>query len=245
MSYQWYRFDPWPRNFICCRCSQKKPPKTINPTFLYSQARYESQRIQMESELAVQLEQRVTERLAQAQESSLRQAASLREHHRKQLQELSAQHQQELSTHLAQFKVEMAEREERQQQVAQDYELRYWIWSVAVCPQSQWEWRGAACFVDVAPAPFRISRLTCLSGSSCSPRLCFLKGSTSPLASLFQTGPGAGTSAGTAEWESAAGGAASGAGRATPGHAAGPLGGGKPAAQRHLPAAPPPGRPRP
>lgn len=164
---------------------------------------------------------------------------------RKQLQELSAQHQQELSTHLAQFKVEMAEREERQQQVAQDYELRYWIWSVAVCPQSQWEWRGAACFVDVAPAPFRISRLTCLSGSSCSPRLCFLKGSTSPLASLFQTGPGAGTSAGTAEWEPAAGGAASGAGRATPGHAAGPLGGGKPAAQRHLPAAPPPGRPRP
>lgn len=36
----------------------------------------------MESELAVQLEQRVTERLAQAQESNLRQAASLREHHR-------------------------------------------------------------------------------------------------------------------------------------------------------------------
>ncbi|XP_007457866.1 PREDICTED: centrobin [Lipotes vexillifer] len=88
------------------------------------QARFESQRIQMESELAMQLEQRVTERLAQAQESSLRQAASLREHHRKQLQELNGQHQQELSTQLAQFKVEMAEREERQQQVAQDYELR-------------------------------------------------------------------------------------------------------------------------
>ncbi|KAF6093068.1 centrobin, centriole duplication and spindle assembly protein [Phyllostomus discolor] len=88
------------------------------------QARYESQRIQLESELAVQLEQRVTERLAQAQESSLRQAASLREHHRKQLQDLNGQHQQELSTQLAQFKVEMAEREERQQQVAQDYELR-------------------------------------------------------------------------------------------------------------------------
>lgn len=92
------------------------------------QARYESQRIQMESELAVQLEQRVTERLAEAHESSLRQAASLRDHHRKQLQELSGQHQQELATQLAQFKVEMAEREERQQQVAQDYELRYWTW---------------------------------------------------------------------------------------------------------------------
>uniref|UniRef100_A0A8C6W3H8 Centrobin, centrosomal BRCA2 interacting protein n=1 Tax=Nannospalax galili TaxID=1026970 RepID=A0A8C6W3H8_NANGA len=88
------------------------------------QARYESQRIQMESELAVQLEQRVTERLAEAQENSLRQAASLRDHHRKQLQELSEQHQQELATHLAQFKVEMAEREERHLQVAQDYELR-------------------------------------------------------------------------------------------------------------------------
>uniref|UniRef100_A0A8C0VZG6 Centrobin n=1 Tax=Castor canadensis TaxID=51338 RepID=A0A8C0VZG6_CASCN len=88
------------------------------------QARCESQRIQMESELAVQLEQQVTERLAQAQESSLRQATSLRERHRKQLQELNGQHQQELATQLAQFKVEMAEREERQQQVAQDYELR-------------------------------------------------------------------------------------------------------------------------
>ncbi|DAA18760.1 TPA: hypothetical protein BOS_18853 [Bos taurus] len=93
-------------------------------TMLGKRARYESQRIQMESELAVQLEQRVTERLAQAQESSLRQAASLRDHHRKQLQELNGQHQQELSTQLAQFKVEIAEREERQQQVAQDYELR-------------------------------------------------------------------------------------------------------------------------
>ncbi|XP_005002162.2 centrobin isoform X3 [Cavia porcellus] len=88
------------------------------------QARSESQRIQMESELAVQLEQQVAERLAQAQESSLRQTASLREHHRKQLQDINGQHQQELATQLAQFKVEMAEREERQQQVAQDYELR-------------------------------------------------------------------------------------------------------------------------
>ncbi|XP_042526733.1 centrobin isoform X2 [Dipodomys spectabilis] len=88
------------------------------------QARYDSQRIQMESELSVQLEQQVTERLAQVQENSLRQAASLREQHRKQLQELNGQHQQELAAQLAQFKVEMAEREERQQQVAQDYELR-------------------------------------------------------------------------------------------------------------------------
>ncbi|ELR57032.1 Centrobin [Bos mutus] len=76
------------------------------------QARYESQRIQMESELAVQLEQRVTERLAQAQESSLRQAASLRDHHR--CLELAG----------CGLSTAAAEREERQQQVAQDYELR-------------------------------------------------------------------------------------------------------------------------
>ncbi|XP_066220906.1 centrobin isoform X2 [Saccopteryx leptura] len=88
------------------------------------QAQYESQRIQLESELAEQLEQRVTERLAQAQESSLRQAASLREQHRKQLQNLNEQHQQELSAQVAQFKVDAAEREERQRQVVQDYELR-------------------------------------------------------------------------------------------------------------------------
>ncbi|XP_064439513.1 centrobin isoform X6 [Mirounga angustirostris] len=88
------------------------------------QARCESQRIQLQSELTLQLEQRVSERLAQAQESSLQHEASLREHHRKQLQDLNGQHQQELSTQLAQFKVELAEREERQQQVAQDYELR-------------------------------------------------------------------------------------------------------------------------
>ncbi|XP_027980871.1 centrobin isoform X2 [Eumetopias jubatus] len=91
---------------------------------LHPQARCESQRIQLQSEMTLQLEQRVSERLAQAQESSLQQAASLREHHRKQLQDLNGQHQQELSTQLAQFKVELAEREERQQQVAQDYELR-------------------------------------------------------------------------------------------------------------------------
>ncbi|XP_074081643.1 centrobin isoform X2 [Macrotis lagotis] len=88
------------------------------------QARFEAQRVQMESELAILLEQRVTERLAQVQESSLRQVSNLREQHRKQLQELTEQHQQELSSQLDQFQVELSEREDRHQQVAQDYELR-------------------------------------------------------------------------------------------------------------------------
>ncbi|XP_045842025.1 centrobin isoform X2 [Meles meles] len=113
----------WGRWPLCLPPIQPQPgsPQLASPG---PQARYESQRLQLESELAVRLEQQVTERLAQAQESSLRQAAALRENHRKQLQELSAQHQQELSSQLAQFKGEMAEREERQRQVLQDYELR-------------------------------------------------------------------------------------------------------------------------
>lgn len=66
-----------------------------------------------------------------------------------------------------------------------------------------------------------------------------------PLPSLPQAGPGAGTRAGAAEWPPAAAGAAGRAGGAAPGHAARPLGGGEPAAQRHRPAAQPPGRHRP
>ncbi|XP_056673531.1 centrobin isoform X10 [Monodelphis domestica] len=88
------------------------------------QARFEAQRVQMESELAILLEQRVTDRLAQVQESSLRQVSSLREQHRKQLQDLTEQHQQELSNQLDQFQVELSERDDRHQQVSQDYELR-------------------------------------------------------------------------------------------------------------------------
>ena len=62
----------------------RPPSREPSPclTLLHHQARYESQRVQLESDLAVRLEQQVTERLAQAQESSLRQVASLREHHR-------------------------------------------------------------------------------------------------------------------------------------------------------------------
>lgn len=68
----------WP---LCLPPIQPHPgsPQLASPG---PQARYESQRLQLESELAVRLEQQVTERLAQAQESSLRQAAALRENHR-------------------------------------------------------------------------------------------------------------------------------------------------------------------
>ncbi|XP_053218138.1 centrobin isoform X1 [Podarcis raffonei] len=87
-------------------------------------ARYEAQKVKLESELKVALEQRVTERMAEVHEESLRQMSSMREQHRKQLLELSGHHEKELASQLAQFKADLAEREERQRHLAEDYECR-------------------------------------------------------------------------------------------------------------------------
>nr|XP_034992210.1 centrobin isoform X3 [Zootoca vivipara] len=87
-------------------------------------ARYEAQKVKLESELKVALEQRVTERMAEVHEESLRQMSSMREQHRKQLLELSGHHEKELASQLAQFKADLAEREERQRHFAEDYECR-------------------------------------------------------------------------------------------------------------------------
>ncbi|XP_072833272.2 centrobin [Pogona vitticeps] len=89
-----------------------------------TKARYEAQKVKLESELKVALEQRVTERLAEVHEESLRQMSVMREQHRKQLLELSSHHEKELAGQLAQFKSDLAEREERQRHLIEDYELR-------------------------------------------------------------------------------------------------------------------------
>ncbi|XP_062993459.1 centrobin [Elgaria multicarinata webbii] len=88
------------------------------------QARYEAQKVKLESELKVALEQRVTERLAEVHEDSLRQMSAMREQHRKQLLELSSHHEKELAGQLAQFKSDLAEREERQRHLTEDCERR-------------------------------------------------------------------------------------------------------------------------
>ncbi|XP_061445302.1 centrobin isoform X2 [Rhineura floridana] len=87
-------------------------------------ARYEAQKVKLESELKVALEQRVTERLAEIHEESLRQMSTMREQHRKQLMELSSHHDKELASQLAQFRSDQAEREERQRHLTEDYEGR-------------------------------------------------------------------------------------------------------------------------
>ncbi|XP_077662946.1 centrobin isoform X4 [Eretmochelys imbricata] len=87
-------------------------------------ARCEAQKAKLEAELKVALEQQVTERLARVHEDSLRQTGAMREQHRKQLLELSGHHERELGSQLAQFRAELAEREERQRRLVEDYELR-------------------------------------------------------------------------------------------------------------------------
>ncbi|XP_060635905.2 centrobin isoform X1 [Anolis sagrei] len=87
-------------------------------------ARYESQKVKLESELKVALEQRVTERLAEVHEESLRQMSAMREQHRKQLLELSSHHEKEMANQLAQFKSDLAEREDRQRHLTAEYEHR-------------------------------------------------------------------------------------------------------------------------
>ncbi|XP_060538651.1 LOW QUALITY PROTEIN: centrobin [Pantherophis guttatus] len=87
-------------------------------------ARFETQKAKLESELKVALEQRVTERLAEVHEDSLRQMSAVREQHRKQLLELSSHHEKELAKQLAQFKLDLAEKEAQQKHLTEDYEHR-------------------------------------------------------------------------------------------------------------------------
>lgn len=87
-------------------------------------ARHESQRMKLESELKVALEQQVTERLSEVHDDNARQMASVREQHRKQLLELSSRQEKELANQLSQFKAELLERDEKMRHVTEDYEIR-------------------------------------------------------------------------------------------------------------------------
>ncbi|XP_032872941.1 centrobin isoform X2 [Amblyraja radiata] len=87
-------------------------------------ARFESQRVKAETEFKVALEQQVTERLTTMHEDSSRQMAAIREQHRKQVMELGTQHEHEMGRQLAQFKLEVQEREEKHRHVMEGYELR-------------------------------------------------------------------------------------------------------------------------
>ncbi|KAM9444689.1 centrobin isoform 3-T3 [Clarias gariepinus] len=84
------------------------------------QARFEAQRSQWEVELRLSVEQQVTERLATVQEEHANATAKLREQHRKQLLDLSARQERELSVQSDEFRAQLKERDERQQQLTRD-----------------------------------------------------------------------------------------------------------------------------
>ncbi|XP_030630818.1 centrobin [Chanos chanos] len=88
------------------------------------QARFEAQRSQLEVELRLSVEQQVTERLAAIQEENAKNSAKLREQHRKQLLDLSARHERELVAQQDQFRAQLQERDERHQQITQDYDRK-------------------------------------------------------------------------------------------------------------------------
>ncbi|XP_059831171.1 centrobin isoform X2 [Hypanus sabinus] len=87
-------------------------------------ARFESQRVKSETEFKVALEQQVAERLTAAHEDSTQQMAAIRDQHRKQIMELTTQHEHEMGKQLAEFKLELQEREEKHRHVIEGYELR-------------------------------------------------------------------------------------------------------------------------
>ncbi|KAL7863862.1 hypothetical protein AOLI_G00152820 [Acnodon oligacanthus] len=81
------------------------------------QARFEAQRSQWEVELRLCVEQQVTERLANIQQENSTATAKLREQHRKQLLDLSARQERELSAQMEEFRVQLEEKDEKQQQL--------------------------------------------------------------------------------------------------------------------------------
>ncbi|XP_067409963.1 centrobin [Emydura macquarii macquarii] len=112
-------------------------------------ARCETQKAKLESELKVAMEQQVTERLARVHEDSLRQTGAMREQHRKQLLDLSGHHEKELASQLAQFRAELAEREERQRRLVEDYELRLAKQEAAARELQATKWRLEAQRADM------------------------------------------------------------------------------------------------
>ncbi|KAM4675726.1 centrobin isoform 2-T2 [Discoglossus pictus] len=87
-------------------------------------ARSESERVRIESEHKMHLEEAITERLSAVHEENSKHLSAVREQHRKQLLNLTSQHETELSAQLYQFKSELQERERRHRDVTMEYELK-------------------------------------------------------------------------------------------------------------------------
>ncbi|KAM4749216.1 centrobin [Rhinophrynus dorsalis] len=97
---------------------------TLQMELNLEKARSESERVRLESEHKMRLEEAITERLSTVHEESAQHLSAVREQNRKQLLDLTSQHESELSNQLTQFKSELQERDRRHRDVTMDYELR-------------------------------------------------------------------------------------------------------------------------
>ncbi|XP_018109266.1 centrobin isoform X1 [Xenopus laevis] len=95
---------------------------TLQMELNLEKARGESERVRLESEHKVRLEEAVIERLSVVHEESAQHLSAVREQHRRQLLDLTSQHETELTTQLSQFKSELQDRERRHRDVTMEYE---------------------------------------------------------------------------------------------------------------------------
>ncbi|XP_077117777.1 centrobin [Ranitomeya variabilis] len=97
---------------------------TLQMELNLEKARNESEKVRIESEHKMRLEEMMTERLGAIQEESAQHLCAVRDHHRKQLLDLTSQHEAELCRQMSQFKGELQERERRQRDIVVDLELK-------------------------------------------------------------------------------------------------------------------------
>ncbi|XP_073403116.1 centrobin isoform X2 [Dendrobates tinctorius] len=97
---------------------------TLQMELNLEKARNESEKVRIESEHKMRVEEVMTERLGAIQEESAQHLCTVRDHHRKQLLELTSQHEAELCRQMSQFKGELQEREQRHRDIVVDLELK-------------------------------------------------------------------------------------------------------------------------
>ncbi|KAG8540325.1 hypothetical protein GDO81_019484 [Engystomops pustulosus] len=97
---------------------------TLQMELNLEKARNESEKVRIESEHKMRLEEVITERLSALHDESAQHLCTVREQHRKQLLELTSQHEAELCSQMSQFKAELQERERRHRDLVMDYELK-------------------------------------------------------------------------------------------------------------------------
>ncbi|XP_073510627.1 centrobin [Phyllobates terribilis] len=97
---------------------------TLQMELNLEKARNESEKVRIESEQKMRLEEVMTERLGAVQEESAQHLCAVRDHHRKQLLDVTSQHEAELCRQMSQFKGELQERERRHRDVLMHLELK-------------------------------------------------------------------------------------------------------------------------